>query len=361
MKKEYYWLTLISVLVILISILHYTTPTMKWQYHLIYMQAYFIPILIGAFQFGIRGGLGTAAAVSVLYFPHIMFHWGGLVEGNLMRFVQIILFNIIGYLTGLKAQKEMEENSKFRQANIQLNEKLDLLKQRDEKISEMEEQLRQADRLAIVGELTASLAHEIRNPLASIQGATEIIKDECTLSEKQYEFLNILLTETERLNQVVSNYLHFSHKQDKQISRLDIRKIIEDSVFMLQKQAAKKNIRLKTQLPQADLIVKTDRNQLWQILMNLLINAIQAMEHGGEIQVSVETDNNHLIISVADQGPGIPESISNDVFKPFFTTKLEGTGLGLAIVKRIADSYNWQVSFEPNTPNGTIIKLKMEA
>ena len=84
-KNNYRWWLTIWILVIVISILHYTTPTMKWQYHLIFMQSYFIPILLAAFQFGIRGGLGTAIGVSILYFPHIMLQWGGLVEANLIH------------------------------------------------------------------------------------------------------------------------------------------------------------------------------------------------------------------------------------------------------------------------------------
>ena len=112
-KNKYQWWIVIWILVIVISILHYTTPTMEWQYHLIFMQSYFIPILLAAFQFGIRGGLGTAIGVSIFYFPHIMLQWGGLVEGNLMRFLQILLFYVIGYLTGLISEISISSSSKW--------------------------------------------------------------------------------------------------------------------------------------------------------------------------------------------------------------------------------------------------------
>ena len=158
------WLLIIIILIIIISILHYSTPTMKWQYHLIYMQAYFIPIILGAFQFGIRGGLGAAIAVTVLYFPHIMLHWGGLVEENLMRFLQILLFNIIGYLTGLKAQREMDEKERLKNLTNELDKNYIELKIQSEILVDLEEQLRHSDRLAVLGELSASLAHEVRNP-----------------------------------------------------------------------------------------------------------------------------------------------------------------------------------------------------
>ena len=167
--------SVIILLVIIISVLHYTTPTMNWQYHLVYMQSYFIPILIAAFQFGIRGGLGVAIAVSILYLPHIMLHWGGLVENNLLRFIQIVLYNVIGFLTGLKAQREMEETTKYKNAADQLENSLNTVKHQSDTLAELEEQLRQTDRLAVIGELTSSLAHEVRNPLGSIRGAVEII------------------------------------------------------------------------------------------------------------------------------------------------------------------------------------------
>ncbi|MFN2126722.1 MAG: histidine kinase dimerization/phospho-acceptor domain-containing protein, partial [Anaerolineales bacterium] len=182
------WWLIIAGLVILVTVLHYSTPTMKWQYHLIFMQSYFIPIILGAFQFGIRGGLGTAIAVSFLYFPHIMLQWGGLVEGNLMRFLQIVLFNVIGYLTGLKAQNAKEEKSRYQNTAEQLEKTLQKIREQSVRIEEMEDQLRQADRLAVVGELSASLAHEVRNPLGSIRGIVDILKDELPTNKEMANF-----------------------------------------------------------------------------------------------------------------------------------------------------------------------------
>ena len=118
---------------------------MKWQYHLIFMQSYFIPILIGSFQYGIRGGVGTALAVTILYLPHVMLQWGGLVEANMMRFLQVLLFNVIGYLTGLKAQKEKDEKIRYQNIAKELGTNY-------EKLAELEEQLRLADRLSVIGE-----------------------------------------------------------------------------------------------------------------------------------------------------------------------------------------------------------------
>ena len=366
------WWLIIAGLVILVTVLHYSTPTMKWQYHLIFMQSYFIPIILGAFQFGIRGGLGTAIAVSFLYFPHIMLQWGGLVEGNLMRFLQIVLFNVIGYLTGLKAQNEKEEKSRYQNTAEQLEKTLQKIREQSVRIEEMEDQLRQADRLAVVGELSASLAHEVRNPLGSIRGIVDILKDELPPNKETANFLNIMVQETERLNEVVENYLRFAGQKSSQVISFDIREIIKNTELLLANRARKNQITIKTRLPEKELPLTGVPGQLQQVLMNLALNSIQAMPDGGEITIGVEQletnsqsgeetsdskNTNEIRISISDNGKGISEPDIERIFKPFYTTRQDGTGLGLAIVKRIIDQNNWRIEVESEINKGSIFSI----
>ena len=366
------WWLIIAALVILVTILHYSTPTMKWQYHLIFMQSYFIPIILGAFQLGIRGGLGTAIAVSFLYFPHIMLQWGGLVEGNLMRFLQIVLFNVIGYLTGLKAQNEKEEKSRYQNTAEQLEKTLQKIREQSVRIEEMEDQLRQADRLAVVGELSASLAHEVRNPLGSIRGIVDILKDELPPNKETANFLNIMVQETERLNEVVENYLRFAGQKSSQVISFDIREIIKNTELLLANRARKNQITIKTRLPEKELPLTGVPGQLQQVLMNLALNSIQAMPDGGDLSVEVERlgtksqdgekasdskNTNEIRISISDNGKGISEPDIERIFKPFYTTRQDGTGLGLAIVKRIIDQNNWRIEVESEINRGSIFSI----
>jgi signal transduction histidine kinase len=366
------WWLIIAGLVILVTVLHYSTPTMKWQYHLIFMQSYFIPIILGAFQFGIRGGLGTAIAVSFLYFPHIMLQWGGLVEGNLMRFLQIVLFNVIGYLTGLKAQNEKEEKSRYQNTAEQLEKTLQKIREQSVRIEEMEDQLRQADRLAVVGELSASLAHEVRNPLGSIRGIVDILKDELPTNKEMANFLNIMVQETERLNEVVENYLRFAGQKSSQVISFDIREIIKNTELLLANRARKNQITIKTRLPEKELPLTGVPGQLQQVLMNLALNSIQAMPDGGDLSVEVERlgtksqdgekasdskNTNEIRISISDNGKGISEPDIERIFKPFYTTRQDGTGLGLAIVKRIIDQNNWRIEVESEINRGSIFSI----
>lgn len=355
------WLIIIALLVVAISVLHYSTPTMKWQYHLVYMQAYFIPIILAAFQFGVRGGLGTAMVVSVIYLPHIMLQWGGLVENNLMRFLQIILFNVLGWLTGLKAQGERREKEKYQQAATELRQALELQKQQSEAISQMEQQLRAADRLAIVGELTASLAHEVRNPLASIRGAVEIIRDAVPENVKQMEFFDILIQDTERLNRVVENYLGFAANPSHQSAAYDAGKILRDIVLMLGPQARRQKVRFQLEIDEHIAPLRGDANHFWQTALNVILNALQATTQEGTVRISLKgislSDKPYTQLLVEDSGAGMNSEQLQEIFKPLFTTKQNGTGLGLAIVRRIADEHNWEIDVHSQPGQGTRFEL----
>ena len=361
-KPNYFWHIIIIVLIVIISLLHYNTPTMDWQYHLVYMQAYFIPIILAAFQFGTKGGIGTAVLISIIYFPHIILQWGGLIENNMMRFLQIVLFNVVGFITGLKAQGERQEKERYHKTADNLEKSLQKLKGQSAHISEMEEQIRAADRLAIVGELTASLAHEVRNPLGSIRGAVEIIRNAVPEDVKKLEFFDILIHETERLNQVVETYLGFSKKQSRQFSTYNLNETIQNIVLMIGPQARKNKITIKTSLPQETVFLKGDPNHLWQVILNVVLNAIQASPGNSEIVVKgelvnedggIKKQNTRVVrVSIADQGEGIDPAKIKDIFKAFYTTKSNGTGLGLAIVKRISDENHWQMEVNSRPGDG---------
>jgi signal transduction histidine kinase len=342
---------------------------MQWQYHLVYMQSYFIPILIAALQFGIKGGLGAAFAVSILYLPHIMLHWGGFIETNLMRFLQIVLYNVIGYLTGLKAQKEKEEKARYKLAADELKNSLQMVQKQSENLTELEEQLRQADRLAVVGELTASMAHEVRNPLGAIRGAVEIIRDEVDQENRKSEFFKILIDETNRLSSVLENYLSFARKRKPVDVEYIFQETMQNVVIMLNAPARKKRIEFVQNTLAEPVVLKGDPNELWQVLINIILNCIQAMPDGGIINIdqnilSVNSDQlpesianseipMYLYIKIADDGPGIAQDKLAEIFKPFYTTKTSGSGLGLSIVKRIVDNNHWYINVISELKHGT--------
>ena len=371
-KSEKFWWGVIALLIIIVSTLHYTTPTSKAPLHLIYLQSYFIPVLIAAFQFGVRGGLGVAVAISLIYMPHIMLQWLGNTEHMLWGILQIIMFNVIGYLTGLKAQKEQEEKHRFRQTAAELEQSLKKLERQSNELAEMEEQLRLSDRLAVVGELTTSLAHELRNPLGTIRGAVEILTEELPPEAQKTEFFQMLIQETERMSSVVENYLTFARRPKNPDSQYDVGEILQSACRILAARARKAQIELRIALPAQPVILKGDPNHLRQVLVNLLLNAIEAMPEPGVIAISAQLQDKQekssepgagepgsgiLQLMVKDQGAGIAQDALDTIFKPFYTTKEKGTGLGLSIVKRIIDQQHWQIAFHSRLRQGTEVVL----
>ena len=371
-KSEKFWWGVIALLIIIVSTLHYTTPTSKAPLHLIYLQSYFIPVLIAAFQFGVRGGLGVAVAISLIYMPHIMLQWLGNTEHMLWGILQIIMFNVIGYLTGLKAQKEQDEKHRFRQTAAELEQSLKKLERQSNELAEMEEQLRLSDRLAVVGELTTSLAHELRNPLGTIRGAVEILTEELPPEAQKTEFFQMLIQETERMSSVVENYLTFARRPKNPDSQYDVGEILQSACRILAARARKAQIELRTTLPAQPVILKGDPNHLRQVLVNLLLNAIEAMPEPGVIAISAQLQDKQekssepgagepgsgiLQLMVKDQGTGIAQDALDTIFTPFYTTKEKGTGLGVSIVKRIIDQQHWQIAFHSRLRQGTEVVL----
>ena len=284
--------------------------------------------------------------------------------------LQIILFNIIGFLTGLKAQREKEETKKYKQTAEQLEKTLHKIQQQADALGELENRLRQMDRLAVAGELTSSLAHEVRNPLGSIRGAVEIIRDEKCPPDKKREFSQILVEETNRLSAVLENYLGFTKKKKQPYSDYFPREIINNAIMMLGATARKRQIEIKTEMPAENVVLLGDSTDLWQVIMNILLNAIQSISDSGIITVSLSEigsstftnnqnqvnagkDNRSLTLTVSDTGSGISTEDIKNIFKPFYTTKKSGSGLGLAIVKRIIDRNNWTIQVNSKEEYGT--------
>jgi len=225
---------------------------------------------------------------------------------------------------------------------------------------EMEEQLKISDRLAVVGQLAAGLAHEIRNPLASISGSIQLLRHDMETPEDD-RLLRIILRETERLNLLITEFLHFAKPASGQVSHVNLKNVLEEAVELFRHQAGRSGaVKIILNCPEK-LEVDLDSKLLNQVLWNLLVNAAEAMPDGGEIRLTVEEmardlrspDSHGIRITLSDTGPGIPAEIRDKVFAPFFTTKEFGTGLGLATVYRSVESMGGRIRLNTETGRGT--------
>jgi signal transduction histidine kinase len=344
-----------AVLVLLIlgiTALHYLTGIQKAQFHDIYRRLYYIPIVLGGLWFTLRGGLGTAIAVSILFAPHVVFQWGHHPTADPEQYLEILLYNVIGFLTGFLAERERIQKTRHQKAALRLEESYAKLRDQADLILEIEEQLRRADRLSALGELSAGMAHEIRNPLGSIRGTAEILQDGIDPADKRYEFTRILIKEVDRLNRVVEDFLRFARPAPVERGRFDVNETLRE-VLILTRQPALKN-GVQTELAAGPVpLLPGDREQLKQAFLNLVLNALQAMPDGGTLTIGTETADGQLRIRFADTGQGIPQENLERIFNPFFTTRQEGTGLGLAITHRIVQGHGGRIEVQSRLGEGT--------
>jgi two-component system sensor histidine kinase PilS (NtrC family) len=234
------------------------------------------------------------------------------------------------------------------------------------KIREMEEDLKRADRLAAIGTMAAGLAHEIRNPLASISGSIEIMKEEMDGSGQSPKLMDIVLREIGRLDSLIADFLLFARPSSPQKNLVHLNKIITDLL-----QVIKNNPECRPSINffakfEEEIYLLGDEQQLKQAFWNLLINALQAMPNGGEINITLRrvysTDQNEpgqVEIIISDTGVGIAESDLDKIFNPFFTTKEQGTGLGLSIVHRIIEGHGGKITVQSQLNKGTIFRITL--
>lgn len=233
------------------------------------------------------------------------------------------------------------------------------------KMVEMEDQVRMKERLATVGSLAAGIAHEIRNPLASLSGSIQVLQGELDLQGDNKRLMDIVVRETDRLNTIIMEFLDYARFKNAQNDTIELSPLLEETVLLLKNSRDFKNsISIAHQVdPQA--VIQGDSQRLRQVFWNLLINACQAMPDGGDIMITARTfsraneDIDWCEIIIADTGQGIASADRDRIFNPFYTTKTGGTGLGLAIVYRIIEDHQGTISVDSVPGKGTrfIIKL----
>jgi len=351
-NRSWFRILLLVVLVLAISALHYGTTVEKNQFHDIYRRLYYLPIVLGGIWFCLPGGLGVALAVSLIYAPHVVFQWGHHHGVPLEQYLEMLLYNAIGLLTGLLSDREQRLTRQYRETAKELEASYAHLKNQADQILEIEDQLRRADRLSALGELAAGMAHEVKNPLASIRGTAEILQDGVAADDPRLEFARILVQETDRLNRVVQDFLSFARSAPEDSNRLDLNQLLDEILKLILFQVEKSAVKV-TFSPGPIPVVLGVGEKLKQVFLNLALNAIQAMPQGGTLEVSSEADQGRALVRFRDNGCGIPEAELEQIFDPFFTTRRNGTGLGLAITCRIVRSHGGVIEVDSQVGRGT--------
>src|ERR1035438_8153872 len=239
----------------------------------------------------------------------------------------------------------------------------------DDATRELEEshqkQIQQAGKLATIGELAAGIAHEIRNPLAGIGAAVEVLAEENNLNGQRVEIVAEIRQQITRLNRTLHDLLEFARLRDPEIAPCDVHEFIRPMLALVRPDAQKFHVKIEERLAAELPNVSADAGQMQQALLNILLNGVQAMPSGGALSVSTETiqrnESEFVCIKVRDTGVGIARQHLAKIFSPFFTTKHRGTGLGLSITRTIIEKHHGTISVDSEPGNGTTFTLELAA
>jgi signal transduction histidine kinase len=221
--------------------------------------------------------------------------------------------------------------------------------------------LEKSEHLAAVGELAASIAHEVRNPLAGMKGALQILREELSVKPANQEIMDELLAQIERLEHLVRDLLSYAKPQAVRKQTFDLHELLDRHLRLYKDETDRADVTVQRVYGPYTASMVADPQQLEQVFMNLIFNALQAMEAGGTLTVTTRACKRGTIIEFNDTGKGIPESELSRVLQPFFTTKHRGSGLGLSIVKKIAEAHGESVQIDSQLGTGTSVKVTLPA
>lgn len=231
------------------------------------------------------------------------------------------------------------------------------------RLIEMEEQIRRQERLATVGSLAAGIAHEIRNPLASLSGSIQMLQGELELQGDHKHLMDIVLRETDRLNTIITEFLDYARPRSNRLEQISLTSLLEETITLFRNSKEyRKDVVINFQIP-STIDITGDPQRLRQVFWNLLINASQAINNAGTITISAAAgsgiDRDEVNVRIIDSGMGIGSEHLEHIFDPFYTTKPAGTGLGLAIAYRIVEDHNGTIDVKSEVGKGTEVVINL--
>jgi two-component system, NtrC family, sensor histidine kinase HydH len=335
-----------------IGILQYLTPPTSLHWLYVLQRLYYVAIALAGLDMGWRGGLtvallsGTAFAIGT---PPI---WTASRVDQLDQCLEICVFCLVGVLTGVLMDRQRRQEQALRSTTHEL-------RQAHQELRENFESMKRAERLHALGQLSAGLAHEIRTPLASIEGAAAIVQRMNRTEERCHELLDIIQKESRRLNRLLTSFLDFAKPRRPDLKRVEIDELFNSVIALAQHAGNNERLELRKDTPPGLATLECDPEQLKQVLLNLIMNAIQAMPQGGTIVLAARENGNTVTIDVHDQGCGINEDNLDRVFDPFFTTKETGSGLGLSVADQIIRQHGGMLTIARSSPEGATVRISL--
>ncbi len=338
---------LVALMVLVVTLMHYNTAMHIHAAHGIYRRLYYFPIIVAAFRGGRTAGVVTALAICLLYIPHAFGLIGHDPAPNLEKILEMVLYLAVGLVTGT-----LEDRDRRTRRRLQ-----DSLDERER----LQQELVRRERLAAVGQLSAGLAHEIRNPLASIKGATEVLQDHEPADSGRGRMLTIVREEAARLNDVLTRFLTFARPATGDRTRFDLADEVTHLAGLLDHRDGAPTVRYE---PTGEPFpIDADRDAIRQVMLNLGLNAAEAAGPApeGTVELSLARDGDTHRITVTDNGPGFTTAAVANLGTPFFTTRDGGTGLGLATSLRIVRDHVGDLTVDEAHAGGARVVIRLPA
>ena len=344
-------LAVLSVMIAIVSFVHYRSVDSDPLVHEVTQRLYYLPILYAASRYGFVGGSMTAILSIVCFVIHAPQHMD---EPDIYysQYAEMIVFFVVGATAGLLSDAQRREHRRHEQT-------LEELARAYKELRETVDQLLLADRLSSLGQLSAALIHEIRNPLASIKGAVEALCPDIPPEHRKRQFLDAIKGEAERLNKLVTDFLQFARPREPELLPVQPNDVVYAVVQLVGKEAIRLGVRLSVHLDTSLPRVMMDGEQIKQALLNLVINGMQAAPRGGEVQVATIRRQDAVGIRVKDSGSGISPDVASKLFTPFVTTKAGGTGLGLVIAERLVKQHHGTIHARNASEGGAVFEIEL--
>jgi two-component system sensor histidine kinase HydH len=356
MAKEH-WVRqgLLFAAVVAIGVLQYLTPptTLHWLYVL--QRLYYVAIVLAGLDMGLRGGLTVALLSGVAFAIGTPSIWIVSRVDMFDQCLEICVFCLVGIVAGVLTDRKRKQERALRNTTLEL-------RQAHQELRENFESMKRAERLHALGQLSAGLAHEIRTPLASIEGAAAIVQRRSQAEEECHEcheLLDIIQKESRRLNRLLTSFLDFAKPRRPDLKMVEIDDLFNSVIALAQHAGNNRRLEIRKDTPLELSRLECDPELLKQVLLNLMMNAIQAMPQGGTIVLAARQNGNTVTIDVHDQGCGISEDNLDRVFDPFFTTKESGSGLGLSVADQIIRQHGGMLTIARSSPEGATVRISL--
>jgi len=314
-----------------ILFLHYFTFHGMKFHHAVYRMLFYLPLVLGSLWFGLKGALYILASVSIFFLPYAIIHWQGMSFEDFAKLLEGVLYVVIGLVLGLLVEKEKKRH-------------IALLR---------------VESLAAVGKAVSEIAHDMRTPLMAIGGFASLLSRKLHSDDTSRKKLDLIIQETSRLESMVKEMLDFGKPLELELTKANLNEVVQEAIQVAKLMAMKAGVELEADLEPSLPSLLIDIPRIKQVLLNLVVNAVQASPAGEHVLIKTHLTGNYVFLEVIDCGCGIEQDVSESIFVPFFSKSKEGTGLGLAIVRKIVEAHGGEVSFDSNNEKGVTFTVRL--